>query len=231
MGCGYYIGVSHPPKLVTKTESEIAGKIVRDVIMGVDNTGVRAGIIGEIGCTILDEGERKVLRAAAIAQRQTGAPLCIHPSPSDDLALEIIKILGDAGADLSRTIICHNDLWCYNLNTRRKLADAGCYIEHDTFGQLFSPFLIGDYLMEFPSDVQRINDIIQLIDDGYLSQILIAQDHCFKDSLTTYGGLGYAHILNNLLPIMRAKGVSDEQIYTLLVENPKRILQFVPAKR
>ena len=87
MGSGYYIGASHPPELETMTEDEIAGGIVRDITVGVGDTGIKAGIIGEIGCSRpLQEGERKVLRASAKAQRQTGAPLMIHPAFDDEIA-------------------------------------------------------------------------------------------------------------------------------------------------
>jgi phosphotriesterase-related protein len=59
----------------------------------------------------------------------------------------------------------------------------------------------------------------------------MSHDICFKYLLTSYGGYGYAHILRDILPIMRSKGVSEEQIHTVLVENPKRVLPFVAAKR
>ncbi len=108
MGAGYYVGATHPLELAAKTEEEISEGIVRDIMVGVGDTGVRAGIIGEIGCsTPLTDSERKVLRASAAAQRRTGAALNIHPTMSEDGVLESIKILGDAGADLSRTVISH----------------------------------------------------------------------------------------------------------------------------
>jgi len=142
MGSGYYVGRSHPPGLATKTEEEITEEIVRDIMVGVGDTGVRAGIIGEIGCSVpLEDSERKVLRASAAAQRHTGAALNIHPSFRGDLVLEIIKILGDTGANLSRTIISHCGHFAFN-NDRtihRKLADAGCYIEFDIFGYPILP--------------------------------------------------------------------------------------------
>jgi len=232
MGAGYYIGASHPPELATRTEQEIAEEIVRDIMVGVDKTEVRAGVIGEIGCSLpLENGERKVLHASAAAQQRTGAALAIHPSRSDDLVLEIINILDDAGADLSRTIISHIDPFGFSQATCRKLADAGCYLEYDTFGyaDLFPPYQ--GRVLDIPSPTQRINDIIQLIADGYLDQILISGDICYKHQLVNYGGYGYAHILRDIVPLMRNKGMSNEQIHTLLVENPKRVLPFAPVKQ
>ncbi|KKK80255.1 hypothetical protein LCGC14_2825310, partial [marine sediment metagenome] len=139
MGSGYYREASHPPELATKSEEEITEEIVRDIMVGVDNTRVRAGIIGEIGCSApLEDSERKILRASAVAQQRTGAALNIHPTMSEDGVLEIIKILRDAGADLSRTVISHVDLRHFSPTTCRKIADAGCYLEFDTFGQFES---------------------------------------------------------------------------------------------
>jgi phosphotriesterase-related protein len=232
MGAGYYVALSHPPEVVTMTEEQITEKIIRDIMVGVDDTGVRAGIIGEIGTSLpLEESEEKVLRASAAAQRQTGAPLGIHPSRSEDIVMEIIKILDDAGADLSRTIIYHADHSFpqnLTLDTCRRIMDAGCYISYDCFGHpgIF-PFLDGRYI-DAPSDMKRINDIIQYIEWGYLNQVLVSHDTAFKDSLTAYGGYGYAHILRNIVPILRSRDVSEEQINTILVENPKRVLPFAP---
>jgi len=240
MGAGYYVELSHPPELAAKTEEEITEGIVRDIMVGVGDTGVRAGIIGEIGCsTPLEDSERKVLRASAAAQRHTGAALNIHPSFRDDLVLEIIKILGDTGANLSRTIISHCGHFAFNNNRtiHRKLADAGCYIEFDIFGYPILPYpptvsaiATEGRLLGMPSEVDSIGEIKLLIDEGYLNHILISQDICFKHCYVTYGGAGYAHILREVVPWMRRGGISDEQIHTMMVENPKRVLPFAPVK-
>ncbi len=236
MGSGYYIGLSHPPELATKTEEEITEEIVRDIMVGVGDTGVHAGIIGEIGCsTPLEDSERKVLRASATAQRRTGAALNIHPTMSEYGVLEIIKILGDAGADLSRTVISHQENLGINTRTTiyRKLVDAGCYIEFDTLGFAVVPLLTAwtaGRLVGKRSEVDRINEIKRLIDEGYLNHILISQDVGMKICYVTYGGAGYAHILRDIVPWMRLAGISDEQIHTMMVENPKRVLPLAPVK-
>jgi phosphotriesterase-related protein len=227
MGCGYYVGASHPADLAHKSEDEIAEDIIRDLTVGVGDTGIRSGIIGEIGCSIpLEDGERKLLQACAIAQRQTGAPLNIHPSFSDNLVLENVKILKDAGTDLSHTIISHVDQDDFSSTTCHQLADSGCYLEFDAFGHLGYPHLEQGNILNLTGDLERINHIMALIKDGYINKILIGQDICFKDCLTLFGGFGYAHILNNVVPLMRAKGMSEEQINTIVVENPKLALQF-----
>ena len=78
-----------------------------------------------------------------------------------------------------------------------------------------------------PNDARRINEIMELISKGYLNQILISTDTWNKTDRCTYGGWGYAHILRDVLPVMRAKGMTDEEIHTIMVDNPKRLLSFV----
>ena len=232
MGSGYYMARSHPPELATKTEEEITQEIVRDIMVGVGNTGVRAGIIGEIGCsTPLEDGERKVLRASAVAQQRTGAAINIHPSKSNDIVLEIIKMLGDAGADLSRTVISHSDHSGFSRATLHRLADAGCYIEFDTFGHpaILMPAFVRGFI-DMPTDKWRINEIKYFINEGYLNHILISHDVFCKYNYVTYGGAGYGHILHSVVPWMQWAGISDEQIHTMMVENPKRVLPFAPVK-
>lgn len=233
MGAGYYIGCSHPEELKEKSEDEIADEIVKDIMLGVGDTGVRAGIIGEIGCSMpLIEGERKVLRASAVAQRRTGASINVHPSRSDELLLEIKEILEKSGADLGRVIISHAGHFGYSEETIRELADSGCYIEFDTFGHPALPiecFSHEERLLEMPSDVQRIYHIIELIKKGYLEQILLSQDCCFKHKYVKYGGFGYAHINEHITPWMKQRGVTDEQIHTMVVDNPKNVLRFAAA--
>ncbi len=231
MGSGYYVAISHPDDMDGKTEEDIADEIVRDITVGVGDTGIKSGIIGEIGCSLpLTDNERKVLRGCAIAQRRTGAPINIHPSIDDKVMLEEIAILKEAGADLSRVAISHIDGFGYSLETRLKVLEEGCYLEYDGFGQALFHFFYMGRIANAMSDMQKITDIIELIEKGYLNQIVMAQDFCFKCDLAAYGGYGYAHIMKNLLPFMRAKGMTEEQIHALLVDNPRQLLELAPAE-
>ena len=234
MGAGYYVSCSHPPELKVKSEQEIADEIVKDISSGVGDTGVRAGIIGEVGCSMpLDYSERKVLRASAIAQRMTGAAINIHPSRSDELLLEAVEILEKSGADLTRVVISHSGHFPFSKETIKGLAKRGCSIEFDTFGHPALPiecFTHEKTLLEMPSDVQRIYYIRELIEEGFLDRILISQDCCFKHKYVKYGGFGYAHIIEHIIPWMRQRDITEEQIHAITVENPKRVLTFVKVK-
>jgi phosphotriesterase-related protein len=229
MGAGYYMGLLFSPEVAALTEKQLADRLIRDLTEGIGGTGVRAGIIGEIGLTpALREDERRLLRACAAAQGQTGAPLTIHPPGLDSrLIREILNMLRENGGRLDRTVICHIDIMGMNLDTARQIADAGCYIEFDTFGHLFPPFLLGESMMSFPGESQRINAVMQLINEGYLERILLSHDTFLKVLLTSYGGFGYAHILRNIVPVMLRQGVTPKQVDTMIIDNPGRLLSFI----
>ncbi len=227
MGTGYYTMDSGCAEvLARKSEDEICREIINDIMAGTD--GICAGIIGEIGADSwpLHEIEMKSLRAAVRAQRATGASLTIHPGRFDESPLQIIDIIKKAGADMGRVVIEHIDRTAYSFETMVAIAKAGCCLEFDCFSmEGYYPTRYG--VFDIPNDAQRVNYIIRLIELGYLNQVLIATDTAMKSRLTVYGGPGYAHIPENVIPWMRAKGMSEEVIRAITVENPKRLLSFV----
>ncbi len=176
----------------------------------------------------MQDNERKVMRAAAHAQQLTGASINIHPGRKTEAPLEIVEILDDAGADLSRVIMSHIDARIRDHSRRCKLAKTGCFIEYDLWGWEghFPSYWTAD-LLDLPNDTQRVYEIRQLIDEGYLNQILISHDICVKSRRVCYGGWGYAHISNYVVPMMLKRGLTQAQINIIMVENPKRMLCFV----
>ena len=240
MGTAYYMEASYVPemKVDQKTVKDIANEFVRDITIGVNDTGICAGIIGEIGCSWpLTENERKVLHAAAIAQQQTGVAISIHPGFNEEAPLEIINILKEHGVDPSRVIIGHIEFAIHSNDTLSRLADTGCTLEWDRFGAdgQYPNYRASDGLdkknvdvqpdiVDVPNDTGRLNIIIQLINEGYLNQIVISHDIWTKIDTNRFGGQGYSHILNNILPLMRVKNMTEKQINAITVENPKRLL-------
>lgn len=225
MGSGYYVHEYQPASINDKSEDDIVEEIVRDVTEGVGDTGIKAGVIGEVGCTWpLHDNERKSLRAAARAQSITGAPLLIHPGRNPQAPLEIMEIVRESGGDPSRAIMSHVDRTIFDNDTLDKLAETGCFIEFDLFGSetTFYPFSP----IDMPNDGKRLDYFLHLREQGRLDQALMAQDICNKHRLTRYGGHGYAHILENVMPIMRRKGFLAEEIDRILVGNPARALAF-----
>lgn len=222
MGTGFYVGETHPKELAKMTERQVADLMVKELKEGVDDTGIRAGYIGEIGISeIFDERERKVLRAAAMAQLDTGVAINVHINPWTTNGLEAADILLDAGVSSERICISHIDVenredYVY------ALLKKGVYVEFDNFGKEYyirREVRNSGYGL-FVHDTDRVTFLKKIIDDGYLSQILLSCDLCLKNLMHKYGGWGYDHVLTNIVPMMEDEGITQEQIQTLLVKNP-----------
>lgn len=223
MGCGHYIDEYHPADMDERTEEQLVEEIVADVTEGRDGAGIKAGIIGEIGCSApMTDNERRALRAAARAQRRTGAALLIHPGRDVSAPLEAMDVVVDADGDPQRTIMSHLDRTLFEHQDMIELAKTGCYLEFDLFGQESSYYPLSP--IDMPNDAMRVNHLQRLIAEGFGDKLLIAQDICRKAGLVKYGGDGYAHILRNVVPVMKRKGMTEEQIEAVLVRNPARVL-------
>ena len=230
MGSSYYVAGSHPPDFDARPEDDIVAQIVQDITEGVDGTGIRAGIIGEVGCSWpLTENERKVLRASGRAQRLTGAPVLIHPGRDEAAPAEIVEVLRGVGGDLGRTIMGHLERTVFDLGALTQIAESGCYLEWDQFGTELSFYSLNPSV-DIPGDAKRMDNIAWAISEGYGDRIVISQDICFKHSLLKYGGHGYFYILANIVPRMRARGFSEVGIRKILVDNPAAALTFADGR-
>ena len=226
MGAGFYVDAVHPDDMDARGVDELAERIVGDITDGVDGSGIKAGIIGEVGCTWpLTANERKSLAAAAIAQQATGAAILIHPGRHPDAPAEILEALAAGGADISRVIMGHLDRTVFEFAAIESIAASGCYLEWDLFGSEGSYYPLAE--LDMPSDAQRLDFIKRITDAGYADKVVIAQDICTNHRLARYGGHGYGHILENIVPRMRRKGFSDAVIEAITVGNPARALAFV----
>ena len=179
-----------------------------------------------MGCTWpLTANERKSLAAASAAQRETGAAILIHPGRHPDAPSEILELLAKGGADISRVIMGHLDRTVFDLDALRAIAESGCYLEWDLFGNEGSYYPLAE--IDMPSDAQRLDFIRAIADEGYSDRVVIGQDICTKHRLVRYGGHGYGHILQSIVPRMRRRGFSEEEIRAITVDNPAEILAFV----
>ncbi|CAA9349673.1 MAG: Phosphotriesterase related protein [uncultured Chloroflexia bacterium] len=223
MGSGYYVADYQPAEVASLSEEQITERIVRDITEGVDGTGIKAGVIGEIGMSWpVHDDEVKVLRAAAQAQSDTGAPLMIHPGRSEEAPLHHVRVVEEAGGNPERVIMSHVDRTLFGLESITTLVETGCYVEFDLFGQESSYYAWAP--IDMPNDATRIDYLIELTKRGYRDKLLIAQDSCQKTHLMRYGGEGYGHILRNVLPVMQRKGMSEDDVDAILLHNPARLL-------
>ena len=223
---GYYLGHTISDDVLSSSIDSLVESMVHDLKIG--RNGIKAGCIGEIGCQYpLADFERKSLVAAAKAQAQVGCALIIHPGRDESSPFEIIDILKNAGADISKTVMSHLDrTFVPNSGKLEEFANySTCYMEFDLFGMEVSHYQ-NNLEFDFLSDAQRIQAIKQLIKHGYEDRIVIAHDVHTRHRLLKYGGHGYSHILENVVPKMLDRGITQENIKKILVDNPKRWLAF-----
>jgi phosphotriesterase-related protein len=226
MGSGYYVAASHPPDMDRRTVDDLAREMIADITTGVGDTGIRAGLIGEIGTTYpWTENEKKVLRAAIVAQRATGAPLMIHPGRHARMPMELAEFVQKEGGDLARTVMCHIDRTIADERAVIDLAQTGMWLEYDLFG-LENSYYPYNPSFDMPNDGGRMAHILALVEAGHQDRLLLSHDIAYKTSLVKYGGYGYHHLLVNVVPRLRAKGVDDAGLRRLLVENPAHAFVF-----
>lgn len=222
-GCGFYVADTHPPRLAAMSEEQIAELIISD--LRPPDGRLPAGVIGEIGTSApIEKSEWKVLGAAAIAQRETGAPISIHALPPGRSGLEALTFLCDRGVPATAVSICHLDLEI-DLDYHREILRTGAYAEYDVFGYPGT----GDDELDIgrpppPCDPERIRALATLVSEGYQKQLLLSHDICLNMQLVAYGGFGYGHIVSNLPPLFALYGIDDATLSQMLKENPQRWL-------
>lgn len=236
MGAGWYQKAYHPSNMDHLTVEDMSNEIIRDITVGVGDTGIRSGIIGEVGVNgePLTPNEVKSLQASACASRVTGAAISLHYGGTGREKLEVIAILRDGGADLSRVIFGHSDTIAWDMPLMLELLGHGVNIQFDMLGLDMTPLFlrpmrhsIKDYNRGVARTAQVIEAIPKLIEAGYERRILLSQDVYSKTQLKRYGGNGYSFIMEKVLPELNYRGLERSQINRLVVKNPARMLTFV----
>ncbi|MGF7087839.1 phosphotriesterase-related protein [Kroppenstedtia sanguinis] len=212
---GYYKQSYYTEEVFQKTTEELTERFVKELTVEVEDTGIRAGIISEIGSSLheITPDEYKVFQAAIQAQRKTGAPLSTH-CELGTMGSEQLTLFSQGDLDLSKVSIGHQDL-----NGDRQeyeaLLRAGVYIQFDTIGK-----------NAYRPDEERLDDLLWILDKGYEKQIMLSTDITKKSYLKVNGGFGYEHLFTRFLPQLKERGVHQREIDTIMVDNPRRFLSF-----
>ncbi len=222
LGAGHYLEPVHELWVAAASEADIARRLVAEVRDGVSDTGIRPGIFGEIGTSDpVRPGEARVLRAVAAASAETGLAISVHLHPWGHEGMAVLEALVSAGAVPEQVILGHLSTAIDRPDDLRALADRGATLGFDLFG--FDHSLLGPGRWP-PSDRDVAASIAALAEHGYADRIVLGQDVGVRTRLRRWGGWGYAHLLEHVVPVMRGLGIADEALEAMLVRNPARLL-------
>ena len=210
---GYYLEAYMPPDIRTRPIEELAEEAVRELTWGIDEQGYTAGVIGEIGWSAPKAGilEGRVWEAMSIAAAKTGAVISTHPSIGPE-QIPQAEFLIKRGVKPEKIVIGHAEFFP-NEKALLGLLELGVNIGIDMIGQN------GQARGEYRADM-----VVMLRDRGFLSQVTLSMDLCEQQELRQYGGVGYAHLFSSFLPLLRDRGITEDEIDRMLWRNPMRIL-------
>ncbi len=219
MGCGWYRTAYYPAeaRIDRRTVDDLADELVREFEDGVAGTGIRPGIVGEIGTDKpwLSALEERVHRAAARAARRTGMAITTHGVLSP-VGLAQLRVFEEEGADPGRVVIGHADSYPV-LDHYLEIIRRGANLEFDFLGMSFTP-------MEVHGEGRIVELLAELVGRGHADRVLLSQDVCHNAQLRPYGGNGYVYLSEQFLPRLREAGVPEAAIRQMTVDNPARIL-------
>ena len=219
MGSGWYRTAYYPVEALIDRRSvdDLADELVREATDGVGEQHVKPGIIGEIGTDKpwVSPAEERVHRAAARAALRTGRSITTH-SVMSPVGLAQLKIIEEEGLDPGRVVIGHSDSYPV-LDHYLEVIAHGASLEFDFLGMSFTP-------IERHGEDRLIERLLELLARGHADRVLLSQDVCHDSQLKRYAGHGYVYLAETFLPRLRAAGVSDAEIDTMTVNNPRRLL-------
>lgn len=211
---GYYQDAFFPEHVAARSVEQLAQEMVDEIVIGIDGTELKAGIIAEIGSSegVITPLEEKVFIAAARAHIETGRPISTHTSFST-MGVEQLVLLQAHGVDLSRVTVGHCDLKD-NLDNILRMIDFGAYVQFDTIGK-----------NNYYPDENRIGMLHELRNRGLLNRVMLSMDITRRSHLKANGGNGYDYLLTTFIPQLRQSGFSQADVDTMLRDNPSQFFQ------
>lgn len=235
-GFAYYTERAWPSRVAELSLDALAESFV-SAADHLPGSSVRAGVYGEVGTgfNAISEGEERCLRAVAEAQRHTGLAIMTHASLGT-MALEQVDILARAGADLEQVVIGHLDLDA-RVDYIEQVLRRGVTAAFDTLGKEHFDYTLsraesyepGNTLKRayFRSDEARLDCLTELIRRGWQRQLVLSLDMSGSEAFMnpiTHGRYGYSFLPERILPALLARGVDEDAIQQILVENPRAVL-------
>jgi phosphotriesterase-related protein len=213
----YFYGHGYP---AATPKEQILELLIRDITVGIGETGIRAGVIKAATEPAVDWSNERLLRVAARAHRATGVPLCTHTFPENRTGLDQQRIFKEEGCDLSRIVIGHSDD-SGDIEYLDEIIQNGSYCGMDRIG------------IDFKRDtVQRADMVAALVHRGYAERITLSHDaSCHSDGwvqesmLERMPNWRFEFIPGRFSDMLRERGVTDAQIHQMTVANPRRIFE------
>jgi phosphotriesterase-related protein len=201
-----------PDIVLTGSVEALRDAMIAEVADGMGGTAIRCGVI-KIGTNRGEPGaaEERLFRAAAAAARATGAPVITHTS-SPDQASWHVRVLEDAGLDMSHVVISHMGA-ARDVSYLVELGRSGVFMGIDKVS-----------FPKGPTNAELADLVREACEEGLERQLILSSDIARRTFLRRYGGHGYRTVLADFVPMLEARGVSAAQIETMLHDNPSRML-------
>lgn len=211
-GGGFYTQPFYPKEISTMSEEQIFQALVKQVETDP------IGVFGEIGSwDYITADERKVFRAIGRAHVATNVPIFTHTGIPGKSALEQLDILEDAGVKPNRVVIGHlGNLVDPKVAIHKAICRRGAFVGFDRQGG--------------PGDDQVVPMAMALIEAGFAENLMFSADASSESQMKRRNGQGYAKTFTVFVPKVKAAGASDDVLRTIMVDNPRRFLAFVPKK-
>ncbi|AKC95004.1 TatD family hydrolase [Sneathia sp. DSM 16630] len=206
---GFYKEPFLPDYVYEMDKEEIAELLINDIEIGIDGTGIKAQLLGEIGTSKdhMTKEEEKIFESIVIAHKKTGVPISTHTTLGTN-ALGQIEFFEKNNVDLSKVNIGHVDL-SGDVQYIIEILSKGVYISFDTIGK-------NNYLL----DSKRVEMLKILQDMNLLNKVFLSQDISRKSNMEFMGGIGYSYIFDSFIPMLKEKGITDESLDLMLCKNP-----------
>jgi phosphotriesterase-related protein len=211
---GYYKSPFFPEEVYKLNIKQLAHIMLTEIRDGIDNSGIKADIIGEIGTSKeeITPDEEKVFKAASIVHVETGRPIVTHTTLGN-LGMEQMRLFKEYGVNLEKVVISHVDL-SGNLDYILRLIDKGVNVAFDTIGKI-----------KYQPEELRVNLLKELTRRGLSEKIVLSMDITRKSHLKYLNGLGYSYLLDDFVPLLRKSGISEVDVDNMIKNNALRIYE------
>ncbi|XP_076282792.1 phosphotriesterase-related protein [Lasioglossum baleicum] len=221
-GTGYYVAATQSERNLCLSKEEMYDTMLKEMTIGCEDCrDVKTGFIGEVGSAWpIEDFEKRAIQSTGELQAQLKCPVSFHPGRNPEAPFEIMRLYQEAGGDSGKAILSHLDRTLSEERLLEFADETNCYCQFDLFGTECSFYQLNP-AVDMLSDAQRIDRVKLLRNDQKLHRVLLSHDIHTKHRLSKFGGHGFSHILNNVLPKMSLKGFTQDEIDTLTIQNPR----------